>query len=86
MAARLHYAAFVKYSNLFTETTGGKPVGDINGRRAFCNSVKSPVDLILGDGIQGCRGLVQKNKRRVLAEGSGNGDFLSLSAGDLSTI
>ena len=61
-------------------------MADIDGRSVVNYLVKLGVYLGLGDGIEGCGGLVENQERRVLIERSCYSDLLRLAAGFLHAI
>ena len=57
-------------------------MGDNEGGAPLCQIVKGPLDLCLGDGVQGGGCLVQDQDGGIFQEDPGNGDALLLSAGE----
>ena len=82
----LHYLALVKYGDLIAELARGEPVGDIDGGFVLQNRVEALIDLRLGYGIQGCRGLIEDDKGGVAVKCPRQGDFLRLAAGDVHAV
>ena len=56
---------------------------DVDGGLFSHDPVKICIDIIFRQRIQRRGGLVQQNEGSILVDGSGDGDFLSLAAGDL---
>ena len=80
MAACLHDAAGIEHRNLVAEAAGGQSVADIDGRFVPGDFIEAAVDFILGNRVKGGCGLIQDQERRVLVEGSGQGDNLPIAA------
>ena len=59
---------------------GGEPVGDDHGGAVFHQVFDGLLDLDFGLGIEGGGGLIKDEDGRVLDQGTGNRETLSLTA------
>ncbi len=68
------------------ELCGGQPVGDEQRGLLLGHFLVSQINLVLGDRIQGCRGLVQHQDGCVLVERPGQHQFLGFAAGQRDAV
>lgn len=77
--------AAVKHQNLIAESTGRKPVADVDGGLILCNLVKARIDFRLGNRVEcRCR-FIQDDEWGILVQSAGNRDLLRLAAGKLDS-
>src|SRR6185437_1137647 len=86
MPPALDDAAAVDDANFIGLRDGRQPMGDDDCRAPLAQRAQRPLDRLLGFGIERRSRFVQKDDRRVLEESSGDGDALTLSAGELHAM
>ena len=86
MPAALDDAAAIEDADFVGLRHRRQPMGDDDRRAALAQGAQSLLDRLLGLRIErrGC--FVEQNDRRVLEEGAGDRDALSLAAGKLQAV
>ena len=75
-------SAVVEQDDPVGQADGGQPVGDDERRAAVHERAESAVDLLLDVHVNGARGVVEDEDRRVHEEGAGDRDPLALTTGE----
>ena len=81
MGAGFHDAASLDHMDAVGVAHGGQAVGDHQGGAALHQPFEGGLDEGLALGVEGAGGLVEQQDGGVLEEGAGNGDTLTLAAG-----
>lgn len=85
MRARLSDPPLLKYVDDIGVPNGAQTVRDGNRRATAAGFSQSVLNKRLGLRVDGRRGLVEDENRRLLHEGAGNGQALALPAAELLT-
>ena len=83
MRAALDDDALIEHQNLVGADDGREPVGDDQSGAVFRDAVERILNIALGVAVERGRGLVEKEDRRRLEDGAGDGDTLLFAAGEL---
>src|SRR5687768_6901960 len=83
VGAALGDPALVEDDDLVGIDHGRQTVGDDDGGAARGDAAQGLLDRRLGSAVERAGGLVEDQDRRVLEEGTGDGDALLLAAGQL---
>ena len=75
-----------KHHNMVRRLHGAHPVGDDQHGLARQQAGQRALHLGLVLHVKRGRGLIQQHDRRVFQKSAGNGDALSLAAGELGTV
>ena len=86
VGAALYYAALLHDHDAVRVADGGEAVGDDEGRAAVHQGVHAVLHQLLGAGIDGARGLVEDEHRRVDHGGAGDGYQLALALGEVRAV
>src|SRR5215217_7724352 len=84
MGSFLDETAFVQHENTIGPLDGGQTMGDDKGRTPFHHPLESLLYKPLGFGIKRGGGFVQQKNSGVLENGPGDGNTLSLPAGQIN--
>ena len=82
VSSKLRQAALVKHDKIIRVAQCGKTVRNGYGRAIGDKLRQSLLDTVLGLGIERRGGLVKYKDTRIVKQGSGNGDPLTLAAGE----
>ena len=81
VGALLHHAAVIHDDNAVSTQDRGQTVSDDQGGAGLHGFIQGGLDKAFVLGVQGAGGLVQQKDRRVAHQGAGDGETLSLAAG-----
>ncbi len=85
-SALLRYDAILQHNNLVCTCHGTHPVSDDENGLVFDEAGQSLLNRRFVLNIQTCGGLIQQDDGRILQEGAGDGNALTLAAGKSTAV
>src|SRR5690606_5176482 len=80
MASKINDCALIEYGNAVCDTDRAQAVGDDDGRAVLHQPRQGVLNQLLAFAVEARRGFVQQQNARILEDGTGDGDALSLAA------